>query len=245
MKKIEDFSEMMPRSEFVGACGAVTVIALLGTTYLATNAGVMLPDTGLAREATLIAKTAEPIEIFNHSMRSFLFAELIARAKRVEHDVEAVYVASILHDLGLTPAHTSAKERFEVDGANAARELLRRHAIAANRTELVWDAICLHDQGGIARWKSAEVMLVNAGVAADFGAYLDLMGREEITAVLKAAPRTGFTPVFLAAVASVAKQKPQATGNCFVTDVGYRMVPGFHLENFCDEVKEDPFAAYS
>jgi hypothetical protein len=88
-------------------------------------------------------------------------------------------------------------------------------------------------------------MLVNAGVSADFGGYLDLMQRGDVVAVLARAPRTRFIPVFLEAVAGVAKRKPHATGNCFVTDVAYRMVPGFHLENFCDAVREDPFAAFS
>ncbi len=114
----------------------------------------------------------------------------------------------------------------------------------SGRARLIWDAIALHDQGGIARWKAPEVMLVNAGVSADFGAYLQLMNRDNIIAILSTAPRTDFVPVFLDAVAAVARRKPQATGNCFVTDVGYRMVPGFHLENFCDAVLEDPFAAY-
>ena len=59
-----------------------------------------------------------------------------------------------------------------------------------------------------------------------------------------AAPRSGFVDEFLSAVAVVAKRKPFATGNCFVTDVGYRMVKGFHLTNFCDDVRDDPFAHY-
>jgi hypothetical protein len=234
----------MRRSEFVDACSAITATTLLGAVHSADVAGIAIPDTELARDAALVAKASEPIEIFNHSLRTFFFAELIAKAKGLSHDVEAVYVASVLHDTGLTPMHMSAAERFEVDGANVARHLLEQHGIPASRSELIWDAICLHDQGGIARWKRSEVMLVNAGVAADFGAYLDLIARDEVIAVLKAAPRSGFIPVFLKAVASIARRKPHATGNCFVTDVGYRMVPGCHLENFCDEVKEDPFSAY-
>jgi hypothetical protein len=70
------------------------------------------------------------------------------------------------------------------------------------------------------------------------------MQRNDVVAVLTTAPRNGFIPVFLDVVASVARRKPQATGGCFVTDVAYRMVPGFHLENFCDAVKQDPFAGY-
>ncbi|MFY9720855.1 MAG: HD domain-containing protein [Candidatus Cybelea sp.] len=233
----------MHRSDFLNACAAVAAGSLAGAPPPAV-AGIDIPDTALAKEATDAARSSEPIEIFNHSLRAFLFAEIIAKAKGVSHDVEAVYVAAILHDTGLTRAYASHDQRFEVDGANLARQILGRHGVSGSRADLVWDAISLHDAGGIARWKQPEVMLVNAGVSADFGGYLELMQRDDVIAVLNEAPRTGFIPVFLRAVAEVAKLKPQATGNCFVTDVAYRMIPGFHLPNFCDEVQEDPFAAY-
>lgn len=232
----------MQRSEFLNACCAVAATSL-GSAPPAV-AGIAIPDSPLAKEATDAARSAEPVEIFNHSLRAFLFAELIAKAKGVTHDVEAVYVAALLHDTGLAPAYMSRDQRFEVDGANLARRIAGSHGVTAERVNLVWDAIALHDAGGLARWKQPEVMLVNAGVSADFGSYLDLMQRDDVIAVLGQAPRTGFIPVFLDAVAAVAKLKPHATGNCFVTDVAYRMVPGFHLENFCDAVKEDPFAGY-
>jgi hypothetical protein len=206
--------------------------------------GVRIPDTALALEATAVARASEPAEIFNHSLRTFLFAELLAQARSVKHDSELVYVASILHDTGLTQKYMSGDQRFEVDGANLSRELLRKHGVNGHAADLVWDAIALHDSGGIARWKQPEVRLVNAGVSADFGGYLSLLKREQITAVLQAAPRTNFIDAFLDAVADVAAKKPEATGNCFVTDVGYRRVPGFHLANFCDEVKDDPFKEY-
>jgi hypothetical protein len=138
----------------------------------------------------------------------------------------------------------SADRRFEVDGANLARELLSKHNVTGRDADLVWDAIALHDAGDIAQWKQPEVRLVNAGVAADFGAYLSTLDREDVVGLLRAAPRTHFIETFIDAVAAVAARKPEATGNCFVTDVGYRRVPGFHLSNFCDAVKDDPFKSY-
>lgn len=239
-----DGSRPLCRSQFLYGCSAMGAATVVGLAPPPTG-GFFVPHTPLAIDATLAARAAEPIEIFNHSLRTFFFAELIAKAKRLAHDVEAVYVAAILHDVGLTAEHMSDTERFEVDGANLARQILERHGVPGSRAELIWDAIALHDQGGIARWKSAEVKLVNAGVSADFGGSLHLMERDDIIAVLATAPRGNFITVFLEAVAAVAKQKPQATGNSFVTDVGYRMVPGFHLSNFCDDVRTDPFSAYT
>lgn len=233
----------MNRSEFLNACAAVAATAP-SQGLPKSIAGISLPDTPLALEAAATALAAEPAEIFNHSLRTFLFAELIARARNIEHDVESVFVASILHDAGLSSRYASESHRFEADGANLARDMAKRHGVAEPRTETIWDAIALHDQGGLARWKSNEVVLVNAGVGADFGASLGALQHDDVVAVLQAAPRTNFIPAFLAAVAAVAQRKPQATGNCFVVDVAYRMVPGFHLANFCDAVKTDPFADY-
>lgn len=239
----ECYNRIVNRSEFLNACAAVAAIS--PTQSLPKSiAGIALPDTPLALEAATTALAAEPSEIFNHSLRTFLFAELVARVQSLEHDVEAVFVASILHDAGLSTRYASQSHRFEADGANLARGMAKRHGLAASRSETIWDAIALHDQGGLARWKSPEVVLVNAGVSADFGSALGTLRRDDVVAVLQAAPRTNFIPAFLEAVAAVAKRKPQSTGNCFVVDVGYRMVPGFHLENFCDEVKADPFAGY-
>src|SRR5258708_18925793 len=65
-------------------------------------AGISVPDTKLAREATSTAKAALPPEIFNHSLRTYLFAELIAKAKKIYHAAEIVYVPSILHYTGMS-----------------------------------------------------------------------------------------------------------------------------------------------
>jgi hypothetical protein len=237
----------MRRSSFVNAMFALSAVGPLsiGVTHMGKRiAGVLIPDTKLAREATEIARSAEPIEIFNHSLRTFLFAELIAKAKKISHDTEIVYVASILHDAGLSSRYMSAKYPFEVDGANLARTLLKEHGISDGRSDIAWDAVALHDNGGIAQHKQAEVMLVNAGVGADFGAYLDDLARSDIVSVLDAAPRTKFVDVFLEAAAIVAKRKPLAAAHSFVADVGYCKVPGFHIPSFCDEVLTDPFAEY-
>ena len=237
----------MDRKNFLQtSIGALATPALLASSPPPeTIAGVTVPATDLSLAATSLAKGALPPEIFNHCLRTFVFAELIARAKSWEdHDPEVVYVASILHDTGLSPTHMSERERFEVDGAHAAAQLMQQYGVAPARQELVWDAITLHDNGGLARWKAREVALVNAGVGADFGSSLDLLAKSDVEAVLRAAPRVGFIDAFLPAVAEVAKRKPFATGTCFVTDVAYRMVPGFHLDNFCDEVRDDPFKSY-
>lgn len=237
----------MQRSTFVSAVLGLSVAGVFDVREMAMAkriGSITLPDSALAREATEIARASEPIEIFNHSLRTYLFAELIAAAKNVAHDRELVYVASILHDTGMSSAHASADFPFEVDGANVVRALLDKHKVPKQRSDLAWDAVALHDNGGIARHKQPEVMLVNAGVAADFGGYLELLARSDVMSVLEAAPRTKFIDVFLDAAAEVAKRKPLASAHSFVADVGYCKVPGFHIPSFCDDVRTDPFASY-
>jgi hypothetical protein len=236
----------MQRFTFLAGLSAAVATIEAGATCKATEtvAGILFPDSTLANEATAIAQEVEHPQIFAHSLRTFLFAKLFARASGVEHDAEALYVASILHDVGLSPKHMSDSRRFEVDGAFAAADLCRRHAVPPERTALIWDAVALHDQNGIAKWKQPEVALVSAGVGADFGANLDKLNRSDVSAVLEAAPRAGFVPIFLSTVAEYVRRKPFATGNSWITDIGYRMVQDFHLANFVDQVQLDPFVGY-
>jgi hypothetical protein len=235
----------MHRSYFLASLTAIAATGPLRAAETPSSvAGIAIPQTPLARAAAQIASSAEPPEIYAHSLRTFLFAELLANARGIRHDAELVYVASILHDTGLTRRYMTESERFEVDGANVALALLRDHGVAGERAGLVWDAVALHDQGGIAKWKAPEIALVNIGVVADFGGQLSALKRSDVIDVLAAAPRDNFIPVFLGAVAAFCKSKPNATGNSWVTDVAHRMVPGFHLDNFVDDVQEDPFASY-
>src|SRR5437660_1513555 len=134
----------MDRTTFLGALLAIGASPSDASAVKETSktiAGIAVPDTRLAREATQLASSAVPVEIFNHSLRTYLFAELIAKAKRIDHDREIVYVASILHDTGMSPRHMSGARPFEVDGAELAKELLAKHRVSASRSSLAWDAI--------------------------------------------------------------------------------------------------------
>lgn len=237
----------MHRADFLTALtSAAAAIPLPGsiTSTPREVAGVVIPDSALALDARAIALESEPIEIYYHSLRTFVFGELLARSRQLDHDVEAAYVAAILHDTGLSPKHMSKENRFEIDGANAAQDLLSRHGVSESRISAVWDAIAFHDSS-FAAWKGEISQLVSDGVGLDFGANIEALRRDDVVAVLGALPRTNFIPVFLRAVSEIGRRKPFATGKCFVTDVAYRMVPGFHLANFCDQVKPDPLAAFA
>src|SRR5579864_5892989 len=173
----------MQRADFLNAVFAIATTVSLDappSTKWKTVDGVKVPDTALAQGATAIASAAEPVAIFNHSLRTYLFAEIIAAAKNLSHDAELVYVASILHDTGLCAQYMSDSDPFEVDGANVAAQFLAKSNTSADRVATVWDAIALHDNSGIASHKQAEVRLVNAGVGADFGGFGELIGHDQL-----------------------------------------------------------------
>jgi hypothetical protein len=100
---------------------------------------LVAPDSALARAAAVLAADAHAPALLNHVHRTWWFGEFIGRRRSMKYDRELVYVASLLHDLGLSHAHQGDK-RFEVDGADAACRFLRRNAYAAEKTRLVWDA---------------------------------------------------------------------------------------------------------
>ena len=143
-------------------------------------AGVTVPDTSLVTKALEFAREHSTDYTYNHINRSLLFGCIIADKlpHTKERDREAHAVAAILHDLGFPighPPHSevlSKENRFEVDGANAARAFLKREAKAEewdkHRLQLVWDAIALHTIGSVVFHKEPEVQACSFGIWADF-----------------------------------------------------------------------------
>src|SRR5277367_688944 len=111
--------------------------------------GIIAPDSELTRKAAALAKQAHSRTLLNHVHRTWWFGEFIGKKRQMKYDRELVYVASLLHDLGLSEHH-AADKRFEVDGADAARKFLHAHDYPKAKTDIVWDAIALHSSGDIA-----------------------------------------------------------------------------------------------
>src|SRR5579883_1951075 len=105
---------------------------------------IAIPDSRLSFDAFDVAKSHVSIEVLLHSIRAFAFAALIGKARGVRFDPELLFVSGILHDVGIATEYTTPDNRFEVDGANAARELMNRHDRSGAEADIVWDAIALH-----------------------------------------------------------------------------------------------------
>jgi HD domain len=153
--------------------------------------GIRVPDSSLGREITVLVRDIESALLFHHSSRVYYWGALAGKRRSLKFDRELLYAGAMFHDMGLTPAHCSAHQRFEVDGANAAGDFLRSHGIAQRDIDTVWTAIALHTTPGIPQHMHPIVALLAAGVEMDvLGlAYAEYSDAER-EAVFHAHPRT-------------------------------------------------------
>ena len=208
-----------------------------------TVAGVAIPDSALARDATEFVRDASTQLLFDHSRRVFLWASLQAEKLGLDHDAELLYVGAMFHDVGLVEGHRSPHERFEIDGANAARAFLERHGLPEERVMTVWESIALHTTPEVPRYKQPEVWLVTLGVEYDvLGLHFDDLTAQQREAVVAAHPRTGFKTGIVEAFSAGMRDKPETTFGTMNTDILEATVPGYVRPDFCDFIRNSAFA---
>src|ERR1019366_4963361 len=152
--------------------------------------GMAIPDSKLAREITELVRDTETPLLFHHSSRVYHFGALAGKHRGLKFDPELLYAGAMFHDMGLTSRHSSPTERFEVDGANAARDFLRGHGISETEIDIVWTAIALHTTPGIPPHMHPVIALVTAGVEMDvLGLTYHEYSDTEREAVVNAHPR--------------------------------------------------------
>jgi putative intracellular protease/amidase len=170
------------------------------------------PQTQLAKVADELARGAEPDFMYNHSVRSYLFARVAAAVRGLaageDYDEELLFLSCILHDVGLADLADRGR-RFEVDGAEAAVDLLRANGLEAARAQLVWDAIALHTSAGIAEHQGNEVALTRAGIGIDFGRDADLVPGELADRVHDKYPRLDMARCLTDAIVGQAQDQPR------------------------------------
>ena len=204
-----------------------------------TVAGVIIPDSKLAREITELVRDTEPPLLFHHSSRVYYWGALTGKRRGLRFDPELLYAGAMFHDMGLTPKHASAHERFEVDSANAARDFLHSHGIAEREIETVWTAIALHTTPGIPPHMHPVIALVTAGVEMDvLGIALSEFTEAEREAVVCAHPRSGrFKGEIIQAFYDGFHRKPETTFGTVNADVLADKDPSFRPENFCRVIR--------
>src|ERR1700691_3674300 len=201
--------------------------------------GVRIPDSKLAREITELVRDTESPLLFQHSSRVYYFGALAGKRRGLNFDSELLYGGAMVHDMGLTAQHSSAQERFEVDGANAAGEFLRSHGIPQADVDTVWTAIALHTTPGIPQHMHPVVALVTAGVEMDvLGLAYSEYSDAEREAVVHAHPRPAhFKEDIIQAFYDGIKHKPETIFGNVKADVLADKDPSFRRGNFCSVIR--------
>jgi HD superfamily phosphodiesterase len=200
--------------------------------------GITVPDSKLAREITQLVRDTESPLLFHHSSRVYYWAALAGKRRRLKFDPELLYAGAMFHDMGLTPAH-STHERFEVDGANAARDFLHSRGIAEADIDTVWTAMALHTTPGIPQHMHPVIALVTAGVEMDvLGIGYSEYSEAERQAVVHAHPRTErFKEDIIQAFYDGIKYRPVTTFGNVKADVLADKDPAFRRINFCSVIR--------
>jgi hypothetical protein len=206
-------------------------------------AGVRVPDSKMARELTQLIRDTESALLFEHSVRVYYWAALTGKRKGLEFDPELLYTAAMFHDIGLTPSYQGSQLRFEVDGANAAREFLRSHGISGGDVDRVWLAIALHTTPGVPEHLQPEIALVQAGAGMDVvGRGYESFTDEQREAVNAAHPRgENFAQGMIEAFYQGMKHRPQSTYGTFNDDVLAYKDPSFRRGDFCSLILRSPW----
>ena len=219
------------------------------TSHVTTAGGalgnVKIPDSKMARDLTQLIRDTESELLFNHSARVYLFGALTGQRKGLKFNPELLYVGAMFHDIGLTERYRQSQNRFEVDGANAARDFLRSYGIPETDVELIWDAIALHTTPGIPEHKKAEVALVTSGVEMDvLGLAYEQFTDSEREAVVTAYPRAGgFKNAIIRAFYEGMKHRPDSTFGTVNDDVLAHFDPEFKRTDFCRVILQSAWRA--
>lgn len=202
--------------------------------------GITIPDTAMTRDATTFVRDTESDLLFHHSSRVYYWAALAGRRLDLKVDAELLYVGCMFHDVGLTHEHCSCDKRFEVDGANAARDFLQQYGVEQADIDKVWTAIALHTTPGIPQFMAPEIALVTAGVEMDvLGINYDHFSDTEREAVIEQHPRPAqFKEEIIQAFYDGIKNKSDTTFGNVKADVIADKQPGFSPMNFCSVIRQ-------
>lgn len=207
-------------------------------------AGVDIPETPAAEAATrLVRETTNPL-IFHHSRRVFLFSTLRARELGLRPDPELLYVSALFHDTGLLRPFSDVEQRFELDGADHARQFLLERGFSGAAAEVVWTAIALHTTPGIPGRMGDEVAATNFGVLTDVvGLGLDGLDPGQVEEILAVHPRGDFKNEFLQAFVDGLSYRPDTTYGTVNADVLEQFVPGFRRVSMVERIMESTWSA--
>jgi hypothetical protein len=204
-------------------------------------AGVRVADNPLITTVIEYAQRLSEPYLFNHAMRSWLFAETIGRMKGIDHDHEVVAIGTILHDIGLT-ASVSGSNRFEVNGADAALAFIKGEGLSDRRAQLIWDLVALNSTPSLALHKEPEVAVGTMGIGLDYGGFgAETLPAGDLERILSTFPRLKMKHKFTETCCRLVAAKPETSHDNFLRDFGERFVPGYRTVSTVDLLMNAPF----
>jgi hypothetical protein len=213
-----------------------------GSGALAQLSDIKLPDSQLARAATQFVRDTVNDLVFQHSTRVYIWGALAGKRKGLTFDPELLYTAAMFHDVGLTLQES--RLRYEVDGANAARDFLRSQGMSEGDAEKVWPAIAVHTTPGISPHLHSIAALTAEGVMMDLvGDGYDEFTDAQRQAVAKAYPRPPqFAEDMLQSFYDGIKHRPETTQATGLADVMADKDPQFHRRDFASLMRNSRVA---
>ena len=204
-------------------------------------AGVSVPDHPLITTVIEYAQRLSEPYLFNHAMRSWLFAETIGRIKGIDYDHEVVAIGTILHDIGLT-ASVSGPNRFEVNGADAALSFIKGEGLSDRRAQQIWDLVALNSTPSLALHKEPEVAVGTMGIGLDYGGFgIQALPPGDLERILSAYPRLKMKQRFADTCCRLVTEQPETSYDNFLRDFGERFVAGYKTVSTVDLLMNAPF----
>jgi len=213
----------------------------LGPSATRMIAGVSVPDSPLITSVIEYAQKLSEPYLFNHAMRSWLFAETIGRIKGIDYDREVVAIGTMLHDIGLT-ASVTGPNRFEVNGADVARSFIKGKGLSDRRAQLIWDLIALNSTPSLALHKEPEVAVGTMGIGLDYGGFgIEALPAADVEIILGGFPRLKMKQQFAETCCRLVTAKPETSYDNFLRDFGERFVHGYKTVSTVDLLMNAPF----
>lgn len=204
-------------------------------------AGVSVPDSTVVSDALEYARQISAPFLFNHAVRSWLFAVRVGSLKQIDCDLEVVSIGTLLHDIGLT-SNVTGPHRFEVNGADAALSFIKERGITGRRAQLIWDLIGLNSTPSIGLHKEPEVAVGTMGIALDYGGLgIESLPSEDVSAIVRAFPRLKMKQEFARTCCQLVTARPETSSDGFLRDFGERFVPGYRSMSSVDFLMNAPF----
>jgi hypothetical protein len=218
----------------------IKVMNMLETNYRML-AGISVPGTPIVDRALDYARQRCEPYLYNHVVRSWLFATRLGQLQSIDHDAEVVAVGTLLHDITLNERFAGPR-RFEVEAADLASRFAKEGGIDDHRAQLIWDSVALNSTPSIGLYKEAEVALCTAGICLDvIGWQYDRIPSKEMERIVAEFPRLGMKRRMTRCFCHIAEVKPELSYDNFVRDFGERFVEDYKAPSAVDFVADAPF----